>query len=144
MEHTSLKLGTRLIVRLDRGEEVLSSLVSLCTAQGIGCASLTGIGAVRDTELGYYDLGSFTYLTRTIAEPCELVSLVGNVALVDGAPFVHAHASLGDRELRLVGGHLVRATVAVTVELVLDVLEARLERALDPEVKLKLLRFTPA
>jgi predicted DNA-binding protein with PD1-like motif len=140
MEHRPTKPGTRLLVRLDRGEEVLASLAALCSEQGIACASLTGIGAVRDAELGYYDLESFTYATRSVPEVCELVSLVGNVALVDGAPFVHAHATLGDRELRLVGGHLVRATVAVTAEIFLDVHEGELERALDPEVRLKLLR----
>jgi len=139
MEHRNL--GARRLVRLDRGEEVLSTLVSLCADQGIACASLAGIGAVMDAELGYYDLGGFTYLTRTIPEVCELVSLVGNVALVDGTPFVHAHASLGDRDLRLVGGHLIRATVAVTVEVFLDVHETRLERAFDPGVRLKLLRL---
>ncbi len=137
MKHTHI--GDRILVKLDRGEEVLGALTSLCQDHAITCASLSGIGAVRDAELGYYDLESLSYLTGTIPGICELVSLNGNVALVEGKPFVHAHASLGDRDLGLKGGHLVTATVAVTVEVFLEVGSARLERTFDPEVKLKLL-----
>lgn len=142
MEHRHTTAGERLILRLDRGEEVIERLTTFCVDHGIAGATLSGIGAVKDAELGYYDLGSFSYRSQTIAEVCELVSLLGNVArLDDGSTFVHAHATLGDRDLRLRGGHLVRATVAVTVEVALDPLPQALARAFDPEVKLKLLEL---
>lgn len=134
-------IGSRLFVKLERGEEVLETLTSLCREHHIRSASFCGIGAVRGTELGYYDLETFSYSTRVFPEIFELVSLLGNVALVDGEPFVHAHASLADRELIQVGGHLVRATVAVTVEIFIDCCESTVERVLDPEVKLKLLKL---
>ena len=132
--------GTCWLIRLDRGEEVISVLTRLCRDRGIECARLSGIGAVKDAELGYYDLAELSYVTRTIPDICELVSLQGNVALVDGKPFVHAHASLGNRNLELLGGHLAKATVAVTVEVFLETFEPKLERTFDPEVKLNLLR----
>jgi len=134
-------LDGRVLVKLERGEEVLQALTELCVEHDIGCASLVGIGAVKEAELGYYDLDTMTYLTRAFPEIRELVSLVGNVALVDGKPFIHAHASLGDRDLSLVGGHLVRATVAVTVEAFVNPNSSPVERALDAEVKLKLLEL---
>lgn len=132
-------VGNRLIVKLDRGQEMLSTLTQLCKDKGITCASLTGIGAVSHSTLGYYDLESFTYLTQDYEEICELVSLQGNVAILDGEPFVHAHAGLGFRDMRLRGGHLVRATVAVTVEIVLHIMDTKIERKQDPEVRLNLL-----
>jgi len=131
--------GASWLVRLDRGEEVLTTLTGLCRDRGIAAASLSGIGAVTDAELGYYDLAQFSYLTRSLEGIWELVSLTGNVALVDGEPFVHAHVSLGNRNLELLGGHLVKATVAVTVELFLNTYEPALVRSFDPEVKLNLL-----
>lgn len=139
MEHRHL--NDQLVVELDRGEEVLESLTVLCKDHEITCARLSGIGAVKDAKLGYYDLSELTYLTRTIPDVCELVSLIGNVALVDGVPFIHAHVSLGDRELKLVGGHLVRATVAVTAEIFIHPYDHQLKRAYDPEVKLNLLKL---
>ena len=62
------------------------------------------------------------------------------MALVEGQPFVHAHVVLGQRDLRAVGGHLVEARVAVTVEVFVDVMEGEVQREQDPEVRLKLLR----
>ena len=140
MEYRQIK-AHHVMVRLDRGEEVISALTELCKNHGIEAGHLSAIGAVRDAELGYYDLASFSYQTRKLPEIYELVSFLGNVALVDGEPFVHAHATLGSPDLSLLGGHLMSATVAVTLEVVLTVFDTRFERALDPEVKLKLLKL---
>jgi len=132
--------GRRVVVRLDRGEEVIAGLTALCSDHGYGGASLTGIGAVEDAELGYYHLPTYSYETRRERGICEVLSMVGNVALVEGEPFVHVHVVLGRRDLSTLGGHLVSATVAVTVEVYLDVLEGPMERKLDSEVRLKLLQ----
>lgn len=140
MEYRQVK-DYRVMVRLDRGEEVIASLTNLCKDHEIEAAHLSAIGAVRNAEIGYYDLKSFSYLTRKFPEIYELVSLSGNVALVDGEPFVHAHATLGSSDFSVHGGHLVAATVAVTVEAVVTVFDTRFQRSLDPEVKLKLLRL---
>jgi len=141
MDDRGLGGARRILARLDRGDEVIESLTSLCRTRGIGCASLSGIGAVEDAEIGYYDLPSFAYQTQRIEGICELLSLAGNVALVDGEPFVHAHVVLGRRDLSTVGGHLVSARVGVTVEVFVDVMEGEIARAHDPEVRLKLLRL---
>lgn len=140
MQHTIR--GDQMVVRLDRGEEVVETLTGLFATTGVAAASLTGIGAVRDTELGYYDLATKSYRTRQVPEVCELLGLVGNVALVEGdpsRPFVHGHVTLGTPTFEAIGGHLVRATVAVTVEVVVTPLPGALSRRLDPEVGLRLL-----
>ncbi len=133
--------GNKILVRIERGEEVVSSLTEVCRKHQIGCASLTGIGAVRDAEVGYYDLQDLDYRKRTIREVCELVSITGNVALVDGEPFVHTHVALGKGDLELLGGHLFGATVAVTVEVFIDVWERSVNREHDPEMKLNLIKL---
>ena len=133
--------GNRLLVRIERGEEVVSSLTEVCREHKIGCASISGIGAVRDAEVGYYDLQDLEYRKRTIREVCELVSLSGNVALIDGESFVHTHAALGKGDLELLGGHLFSATVAVTVEVFLDIWERDIKRELDPDMKLNLIKL---
>jgi hypothetical protein len=129
-----------LLLRIERGAPLIDAIVACCRERAIGAAWLTGLGAVSDVELGYYDLAARSYLRARLDGVFELVSLIGNVAWVDGAPIVHAHAALGDRDCRLRGGHLFAATVAVTVELQLQPLaSAPVERALDPGVGLKLL-----
>ena len=87
---------------LDAGDEIIASLKRLAGAERIGAASLTGIGAVRDVVLGYLDLDEKQYLKREFGpESMELVSLTGNLALLDGEPVAHCHVVVGDREMRV-------------------------------------------
>ena len=121
------------LVVLDVGDEVMDSLKKLAASERIGMASLTGIGAVKGVVLGYLDLNQKQYLRREFgADSMELVSLTGNLALLDGNPAAHCHAVVGDREMGLFGGHLFEASVSVTVEIFLRVYEGEIMREFDP------------
>ena len=125
---------TGFLVVLDVGDEVIASLKKLADAERIGEASFTAIGAVRDVVLGYIDLDSKTYLRRELgADSMELVSAIGNLARLDGEPVVHCHATVGDREMRVYGGHLFQAVASVTVEIFLRVFDGEINRRFDPE-----------
>ena len=133
--------GRFYLVRLDRGEEVIRSLADFVTRHELGGGSINGIGAVENTELGYFDLHSRQYDRRTFEQEMELISLTGNIAWADGEPVIHAHAVLGGADYGTVGGHLFSATIAVTGELYVTVLpDQRIERALDERTGLKLIR----
>ena len=121
------------LVVLDVGDEIIESLKRLAAAERIGAASLTGIGAIRDAVLGYLDIDQKQYLKREYgSDSMELVSLTGNLALLDGKPVAHCHAVIGDREMRVYGGHLFQATASVTVEIYLRVYEGEVMRQFDP------------
>ncbi len=131
-----------LTVVLDKGEPVVASLVSACKEQGVRAGSLTGLGAVNSAEIAYYDLSKKEYLNKHFEGDREVVSLVGNVAVVDDEPFLHVHIALGDREMQIVGGHLVEATVAVTLEVSIQIIpDTTSERTLDDSIGLKLLQL---
>jgi predicted DNA-binding protein with PD1-like motif len=120
------------LIVLDPGDEVISSLIRLATAERIGEASLTGIGAVRDVVLGYIDTNEKQYVKREFGpESMELVSLTGNLAKFKGESSAHCHAAVCDREMRMVGGHLFSAVTSVTVEIFLHVYEGEIERKYD-------------
>ncbi len=107
----------RLFVRLDPGEEVMSTLAGIIQTHGDGASGqITGIGTVRKAVLGYYDLEKRQYLRREIPGDMELVSFVGNVTLLDGEPFVHAHAVLSGPDFVPHAGHLFQAEIAATGE----------------------------
>lgn len=112
-------LGPTYIIRLDEGDKIMGSLRSLCEQDRIGFAVLNGLGTVSGAEIGWFDREAGDYRTVRIAEPCEIVSLHGNITLVDGQPFPHCHIALGDREFRVRGGHLREAVVSETAEIVL-------------------------
>ena len=136
-------MGERYTLRLERGEEVIGALTEWVKERGITAASMVGIGALEQVELGYYELPTKTYHRHTFPEDYELLNLTGNVSLLeDGETFVHAHVTIGGRDYSTKGGHLFSARVAVTVELVLTPLPGQIRRAFDEACGLKLWRLS--
>ncbi len=74
-------------------------------------------------------------------EQVELLSLIGDVALKDGQPQVHAQVVVGRSDGTAHGGHLLEARVRPTCELILTESPAHLQKQLDPETGLALIRF---
>ena len=108
--------GDRWLVRLDLGEELVATITRFLEEKRIRCASLQGIGAVRDLEVGFLDTSKRSYERRRFPEEMELLSLSGNASLKEGHSFLHAHVVASGRECRTVGGHLFAATVSATAE----------------------------
>ena len=124
---------TGFLAVLDVGDEIISSLKRIAASERIGLASIEGIGAVREAVLGYLDPDQKQYLKRQFgSESMELLSLLGNMARLEGEPVVHCHVVLSDREMRTFGGHLFEATASVTVEIFMRVFEGAASRQFDP------------
>ena len=103
--------------------------------------TVTGIGAVKDHTLGFFDVEKREYLKRTFEENMELGNLTGTIGTVDGKPFLHAHATVCGPELIAFTGHLFKAEVAVTAELTITDFETELPRAEDEDLGLKNIRI---
>jgi predicted DNA-binding protein with PD1-like motif len=111
--------GTRYMVRLDDGEELFDTLVGFARREKIRAAAVNfGIGMFARAAVGYWD-GS-QYQRHEIAAPHEVVALHGTIATVDGEPSIHLHAGLAGPDHRLVGGHLLQATVRYVQEIHLN------------------------
>jgi predicted DNA-binding protein with PD1-like motif len=131
-------MGDNHVLKLSKGEEVVESIVSFAKDHRITAASITGIGAVLDPVIGYYDLATKEYLREDLPGEYELVSLMGNISMKDDDPVLHAHVVLGAPGF-VEAGHLFSATVLVTAELVIRTLDGALQRRLDAEIGLPLL-----
>lgn len=116
MPHVKDQQGNYLI-RLDLNQEIMSTLQKWAKEHGHTAGSFQGIGALKEAELGFYHLHEKTYEKKVFKDEMELISLHGNLSLVDGEPFVHIHVSLGDSQFKVWGGHLFSAKVAVTAEI---------------------------
>lgn len=133
-----LKSSTGYILRLDKGEEVMTHLSKFCADQNIRSGWINAIGAVCEVQLGYYDLQAKTYLKKKFSDVFELASFQGNISLTDGQPFCHAHVVLGGRDFTVRAGHLFKAKVAVTFEAKIIPDDFNLQRKFDDQVGLKL------
>jgi hypothetical protein len=112
-------LGANYVVRLDPGEKIVEALKALCERDAIGAGYFNGLGAVGEAEIGHFDPGTNDYAWVKLSGPCEIVSLYGNITTVEGRPFIHAHAALGDNAMTVKGGHLKEAVVSATCEVTL-------------------------
>lgn len=106
-------------------------LTSFARDHGIRAARLHGIGAFTDAELGFFDPDRKEYDRFWIEEETEVLSFLGNLSVMDEAPRVHAHVTLGKRGGSAVGGHLFEGHVGTTLELFLLRFDAEVRRARD-------------
>ena len=137
------KIGDNYYIRMDRGDEIISNLLSICEKESIPSAVFSGIGGCQSAELQVFIperlrvgerssgmTGSFE--TERLEGMSELVSLNGNVVRDDdGKLFHHTHALFsfkkdGQHGLRatllpsggrMPGGHLKATTVLYTAEI---------------------------
>lgn len=135
------RFGTKYYVRIDRGEEILSSLKEFCEAEKITLAEVKALGAVDDFTVGLFDVNEKKYHSNRFQFPAEITSLWGTVTTKDGEVYLHIHMSAGDVKGNVFGGHLSRAVVSATCEMIVDVSEGIVERKMNDDVGLNLFEF---
>jgi predicted DNA-binding protein with PD1-like motif len=125
---------------LSQGDDVGTALVTFVNDQKIQSAHFSAIGAVRDPEVGWFDVGRREYKAMKLREQMEVLDLSGDVALgSDGRPVVHAHVALARSDGAAWGGHLLGATVSPTLEVFLTAYPVSLEKRLDAATGLQLI-----
>lgn len=123
------------VLRLEIGEEIQEALRQFAQAVGLKSAFYQGIGAVTRVELAFFCTDIKEYDKKFFDGEFELTSLMGNLSSHDGAIIPHTHITIGDRSFQTYAGHLVRAVVSVTVELLVTELDMALTRKKDPILK---------
>jgi len=122
-----------------KGDEVLSGLTDFAIQYKVGAAHFTGIGALSGALVGWLDLGAKAYQPIHVDQQVEVLSIIGDVALFNGKPVVHAHLVMGKRDGSTVGGHLWEAHVNPTLEVFVSVDPVPLQKKPDAESGMKLI-----
>jgi predicted DNA-binding protein with PD1-like motif len=136
-------LGKKYLVKLEKGEDIINALTKFCQEQGIKSGIVVnGIGGVSEVVLKYFNLEKKEYIAKKFSgKNFELLSLSGNISLLENKPFLHLHAVLGDEKYQVFGGHLDSAIVAVTAEIIIDPSTEFVSRKMDNKFDLNLLDF---
>ncbi|HET9393996.1 MAG TPA: PPC domain-containing DNA-binding protein [Candidatus Rubrimentiphilum sp.] len=132
----------RFVLVFETGDDVMGELQRFVEEQSVMAAFFHGLGGVQRATVGFYNLANKQYEPIEIDSQSELLSLNGNVSILDGKQKLHIHVVLGRRDGSAVGGHLLQATVRPTLEIVLDELAGNLHRTDRPEVGIPLLDLT--
>lgn len=109
--------------RIPHGDDLLASLTDFVRQKGIKKGKLQMIGAVQRAVVGFYNSQEEKYVNTELDRPLEVLSLIGNVSLKDGQPFIHAHITLGDEKGECYGGHLMDGTIVFASEFIVEEFE---------------------
>lgn len=123
------------------GDELAEGLLRFAKEQRLSAASFKAVGALSSVRLGWFSWESKRYEPSvTLDEQIELLSLIGDVAVKDNEPVVHAHAVIGKKDGTAHGGHLLKAHIRPTCEVVLTESPAHLQKFIDPDSGLALIK----
>jgi len=128
------------VVILDPGEEAFAIISDFAKTKRLGAASLTALGAFSGATVGWFDLARNNYRKISIAQQCEVLSALGDIAIDDdGEPSLHIHVVLGLDDGSTRGGHLLEGFVRPTLEVTLVETPAHLRRRKRPELGIALI-----
>ena len=80
------KFNDTYVVRLARGEEILTQVMKLCRDEDIKLAAVEGIGAADRVVMGLYNVEEKVYHKTELKGEMEVTSILGNVTEKDGEP----------------------------------------------------------
>ena len=126
---------------LEKDEPVMKTLTEFCSKNSIQNGEISGIGAVKNIEIGAFDPGSKSYIHKNFDKTHELISCMGNITLKDGEPFIHAHITFGDHDMNVKGGHVFAMTVAVVGEFYIRNFDGSIHRELNGDIGLAVCRI---
>ena len=135
------RFGDKYIIRLDKGDEIISSIEEICKREKIKIASITGIGAVNEVTIGIYELDKKFYNKQSFSDDFEITSLTGNVILSGEEIIPHIHINISDKNFNVKGGHLNSGIIGVTGEIVLQIIEGEISKEINEDIGLKLIKF---
>ena len=133
--------NNKIFISLQTGDEIVESITDIFKEEKIYSGMINGIGAINKVQLGFYNLESKKYKKKYFNDDYELTSLMGNIALKDGNPFVHIHINMSDENFDVIGGHLFSAVTAASAEVIVLLDNQHIKRELDQKVGLYLWDF---
>ncbi len=128
------------VIRLHEGEDFFPTLREALERVDLRYGViLTGVGMLKDFEVGWFDHVTMGYRKKEFPTPHELVAMSGTIAEAEGvepAVMPHVHVAMAGPDLTLVGGHLWKATVTVLNEISIKRVGKEMVRRHNPDTGL--------
>lgn len=135
------RFGSRIVMRLDKGDEITQCLLAAAAKERISMASVTGIGATDDFTVGIFDIDAKAYNRFTYTGNHEITALAGNINTMNGEPYTHVHITCAGPDGTVRGGHLLNAVISLTCEIVIGIVDGSVDRKRDETLGINKLSF---
>ncbi len=111
----------------------MAGLTEFAQKNHLGASRITGIGGIDDATVGWFDRQRNMHVPIQIHQQSEVLSLLGDIALLHGKPVVHLHMVVGYPDGSTHGGHLLKARVWPTMEVIITDYPNTMHKKLDAE-----------
>ena len=135
------KFGNKIVARIDKGEEILEKVKEIALKENIKLANINALGAVGEFTVGVFKTQEKKYYSNEFKGDFEIVSLTGTINTMNGEFYSHLHMSAGDCEGKVFVGHLNKAIISATCEMVITLIDGEVDRYKDEEIGLNLFKF---
>jgi uncharacterized protein len=135
------QFGNRVVVRIDKGEELVDCLKTICKELDIKLGGIIGIGATTRATVGLMNTKTKKYQSKEFIGDHEITSLIGNITSMNGEVYLHLHIIICNVEHKAVGGHLTSAVISATFEGMIDIMDGQITREYHDDVGLNLLKL---
>ena len=135
------RFSDTILLRLDIGEDVSEQILAVAQKEQIQLASVTGIGGTNDFTVGVFSIEKNRYVEQHFTGDHEITSIAGNVTTMCGKSYVHLHMTCADGSGRVVGGHLLRARISISGEIMLHICNGTVDRKRDDVLNFNKLVF---
>ncbi len=133
------RFGYKIIARIDKGEEVLEKLKEIALKENIKLANINALGATNNFTVGVFRTKEKKYYSNEFyGEDFEIVSLTGTISTMNDEYYAHLHMSAGDGDGHVFGGHLNKCIISATCEMVIYIIDGKVDRYFDEKVGLNL------
>lgn len=133
------QFGDTFFVSIENHQEIMEALETFCEEHKIKVGTISGIGAVKEVTLRFFDPITKEYADKTFYEQMEISNLTGNITRKNGEIHLHLHITLGREDYTVLAGHLMTAVIHGAGEFVVNKIKGDIERILDKEFRLNLM-----
>ena len=120
--------------RLKHGDDIKRSIENYCLENGINTGIiLSAVGCIYHAKIRLAKAIDIL----DVEDDFEVLSLNGTISFGRS----HLHITLSNDKGEVFGGHLNRAVVSVTCEMVINIIDGTVDRYFDEETGLNLFRF---
>lgn len=130
-----------IIVRMDKGEDIVEQVKNVALKEKIKLASISALGAINEFTVGVFKTKEKKYYANEFKGDFEIVLLTGTINTMNDEYYSHMHLSAGNDQGQVFGGHLNKAIVSATCEMVIQIINGEVDRYFDEEVGLNLLKL---
>ena len=80
-----------------KGDGIMAGLTEFAVSEDLVAGHFSAIGALEHARFGWFDSARKAYRDIPVNEQVEMISLIGDLGLVNGSPAIHAHGAVAFR-----------------------------------------------